>query len=92
MPISGKMLSDIVRRQEYVPELCRVQGKDLKELNVLQPNGHSFKVSQDESLVEWQKWRFRVWALIRAKVRLLHDVWYDGRSVLYRLSMSEMVS
>jgi hypothetical protein len=77
---------------EYVPELLpKGTRKDLKELNVLQPNGPSFKVSQDESLVEWQKWRFRVGFNPREGATI-HDVWYDGRSVLYRLSMSEMVS
>ncbi|PCG96122.1 Copper amine oxidase [Penicillium occitanis (nom. inval.)] len=75
---------------EYVPELLpKGTRKDLKELNVLQPNGPSFKVSQDESLVEWQKWRFRVGFNPREGATI-HDVWYDGRSVLYRLSMSEM--
>lgn len=76
---------------EYVPELLpKGTRKDLKELNVLQPDGPSFKVSQDDSLVEWQKWRFRVGFNPREGATI-HDVWYDGRSVLYRLSMSEMV-
>ncbi|EED18577.1 copper amine oxidase, putative [Talaromyces stipitatus ATCC 10500] len=75
---------------EYVPELLpKGTRKDLKELNVLQPDGPSFKVSPDESLVEWQKWRFRVGFNPREGATI-HDVWYDGRSVLYRLSMSEM--
>ena len=75
---------------EYVPELLP-QGtrKDLKELNVVQPEGPSFRVI-DESLVEWQKWRFRV-AFNPREGATIHDVWYDGRSVLYRLSVSEMV-
>ncbi|CAM1508819.1 Fc.00g025580.m01.CDS01 [Cosmosporella sp. VM-42] len=44
---------------EYVPELL-VGGprKDLKPLGVVQPEGTSFSV-HEESLVEWQKWRFR---------------------------------
>lgn len=45
---------------EYVPELLDTPlRKDLKPLNVLQPDGASFTVSND-SLIEWQKWRFRV--------------------------------
>lgn len=45
---------------EYVPELLDTPlRKDLKPLNVLQPEGPSFTVSND-SLIEWQKWRFRV--------------------------------
>ncbi|KAH8817084.1 copper amine oxidase-like protein [Xylogone sp. PMI_703] len=74
---------------EYIPEL--LPGgvrKDLKPLNVIQPEGPSFTVT-DESLVEWQKWRFRVGFNYREGATI-HDVWYDGRSVMYRLSVSEM--
>jgi primary-amine oxidase len=76
---------------EYVPELLK-NGvrKDLKELSVLQPDGPSFTVS-DGSLVEWQKWRFRVSFTAREGV-VIHDVQYDNRSVFYRLSISEMVN
>ncbi|KAL1984658.1 hypothetical protein VTN96DRAFT_8784 [Rasamsonia emersonii] len=74
---------------EYIPELLeKPTRKDLKPLNVLQPEGPSFRVT-DESLVEWQKWRFRVGFNSREGATI-HDVWYDGRSVLYRLSISEM--
>jgi primary-amine oxidase len=74
---------------EYVPELLP-QGvrKDLKTLNVVQPDGPSFKVT-DESLVEWQKWRFRV-SFTPREGAVIHDVHYDGRSIAYRLSVSEM--
>ncbi|GES61282.1 copper amine oxidase 1 [Aspergillus terreus] len=74
---------------DYVPELLP-QGtrKDLKPLNVLQPEGPSFRVT-NESLVEWQKWRFRV-AFNPREGATIHDVWYDGRSVMYRLAISEM--
>jgi primary-amine oxidase len=75
---------------EYIPEL--IEGgvrKDLKELDVVQPDGPSFTVS-DGSLVEWQKWRFRVSFTAREGV-VIHDVHYGGRSVFHRLSISEMV-
>lgn len=76
---------------EYVPELLpNGLREDLKPLNVIQPEGPSFTVT-DESLVEWQKWRFRVGFNYREGATI-HDVWYDGRSVMYRLSFSEMVS
>lgn len=76
---------------EYVPELLpEGPRKDLKPLNVIQPDGPSFRVT-NESLVEWQKWRFRVGFNPREGATI-HDVWYDGRSVLYRLAVSEMVS
>ncbi|KAF2811427.1 copper amine oxidase-like protein [Mytilinidion resinicola] len=74
---------------EYVPELLeKGTRKDLKALNVLQPDGPSFKVS-NENLIEWQKWRFRV-SFNPREGAVIHDVHYDGRSILYRLSISEM--
>lgn len=76
---------------EYVPEL--LPGgvrKDLKPLSVIQPEGPSFSI-KDESLVEWQKWRFRV-SFNPREGAVLHDICYDGRKILYRLSVSEMVS
>lgn len=74
---------------EYVPELLSIPlRKDLKPLNIVQPEGPSFKVT-DESLVEWQKWRFRVGFTPREGATL-HDIHYDGRSIMYRLSFSEM--
>lgn len=85
---------DIIKHQksaEYVPELLEGGVRnDLKPLNVIQPNGPSFTVT-DESLVEWQKWRFRVGFNPREGATI-HDVRYDGRSILYRLAFSEMVS
>ena len=75
---------------EYVPELLEKPLRDdLKALNVTQPDGPSFAVS-DGNLVEWQKWRFRV-SFNPREGAVIHDVHYDGRSVVYRLSFSEMV-
>jgi primary-amine oxidase len=80
---------DHCKPAEYVPELLPGgTRKDLKELSVLQPNGPSFSID-DESLIQWQKWRFRVTFNPREGA-VLHDLRYDGRSVLYRLSISEM--
>jgi primary-amine oxidase len=74
---------------EYVPELLPNGTRlDLKAINVTQPDGPSFAV--DGGLIEWQKWRFRVGFNPREGATI-HDVHYDGRSVLYRLSVSEMV-
>ena len=80
------------RSAEYVPELFGEENirKDLKALNVTQPDGPSFTVSED-NLIEWQKWRFRV-SFNPREGAVIHDVWYDGRSIAYRLSFSEMVS
>lgn len=75
---------------EYVPELLpNGPRKDLKPINIIQPEGPSFTISND-SLVEWQGWRFRV-SFTPREGAVLHDVRFKGRSVLYRLSMSEMV-
>ncbi|KHN93828.1 copper amine oxidase [Metarhizium album ARSEF 1941] len=92
-PLSGAShktrVLDHCRPAEYVPEL--VPGgtrRDLKPLAVVQPEGASFAVSET-NLVEWQKWRFRVTFNPREGA-VLHDIRYDGRDVLYRLSISDM--
>ncbi|KAH8594026.1 copper amine oxidase 1 [Bisporella sp. PMI_857] len=73
---------------EYVPELlAQPLRTDLKPLNVVQPDGPSFQV--DGTLINWQKWRFRIGFNPREGLTL-HDVRYNGRNVLYRLSLSEM--
>ncbi|KYK57983.1 copper amine oxidase [Drechmeria coniospora] len=92
-PFSGishkKAVLDHCRPAEYVPELLTAgTRKDVKPLVVLQPEGPSFTVS-DANLVQWQKWRFRVTFNPREGA-VLHDIRYDGRNVLYRLSMSDM--
>ncbi|KAI9146857.1 Copper amine oxidase [Paramyrothecium foliicola] len=61
--------------------------KDLKPLQVSQPEGPSFRVSGRR--VEWQKWSFQLgWTLREGPV--LHDVRFDNRALFYRASMSEM--
>ena len=86
----AKGIVDHCKTSEYVPEL-RPKGtrQDLKPLDVMQPDGPSFSVKG--SLIEWQKWRFRVGFNPREGATV-HDIHYDGRSILYRLSISEMVS
>ncbi|KAI1176469.1 copper amine oxidase 1 [Nemania sp. FL0916] len=74
---------------EYLPELLdRPLRTDVKPIDITQPEGASFQVHSD-NLVEWQKWRFRVGFTPREGA-VLHDVCYEGRPVLYRLSFSEM--
>ncbi|KAK1509322.1 copper amine oxidase [Colletotrichum costaricense] len=87
-PIEKNVL-DHCTPAEYAPELIpNGTRRDFKSLDVTQPSGPSFKVT-DESLVEWQKWRFRVgWTSREGAV--IHDVRYDGRSLFHRLSISEM--
>lgn len=74
---------------EYVPELLdRPLRADLKPINITQPEGASFRVT-DGSLVEWQKWRFRL-GFTHREGAVLHDVCYDHRPVFLRASFSEM--
>lgn len=61
--------------------------KDLMPLQIYQPEGPSFSVKGRE--VSWQKWKFILgWTLREGPV--LQNVTYDGRSLFYRLALSEM--
>ncbi|KAI1812162.1 copper amine oxidase 1 [Poronia punctata] len=84
-----KKLFEHAKPAEYVPELLDIQQRaDLKPINVTQPEGASFKVHSD-NLIEWQKWRFRIGFTPREGA-VLHDVCYENRPIIYRLSFSEM--
>ena len=61
---------------------------DLKPLEVSQTDGPSFSVDGRE--VRWQKWAFRVGFNPREGL-VLHTVGYDGRPILYRGSIAEMI-
>lgn len=61
----------------------------LRDLQIVQPDGVSFTVERDTRL-RWQKWDLRVFMHPREGL-VLHSVSYDGRSVLHRASLSEMV-
>ena len=61
---------------------------DLKPLEIIQPKGTSFTVQGHE--IQWQKWSLRVGFSPREGL-LLHTVSYDGRPVLYRASVAEMM-
>jgi primary-amine oxidase len=61
---------------------------DLKPLDVIQPAGASFNVRGHE--VSWQKWNLRVGFNPREGL-VLHTIQYDGRPVMYRASISEMI-
>ena len=75
---------------EYIPEAQNLR-TDLKPLNVVQPEGASFTVTQQGTshVIEWQKWSFRVGFNYREGM-VLYNVRYDGRSLFYRLSLSDM--
>lgn len=77
-----------VRAVQYAHELLdEPLRQDLKPYIAQQPEGPSFNV--DGNLVSWQKWRFRVGFNSREGL-VIHNVTYDDRSLLYRLSVSEM--
>ncbi len=65
---------------------------DLKPIDIVQPQGPSFKVSGTE--VAWQKWKFRVGFTAREGL-VLHTITYTDeageRPILYRASICEMV-
>ena len=70
---------------------AEVQGEartSLKPIEIIQPEGPSFQVTG--SLVEWENWAMRVDFNAREGL-VLHDVTFDGRSVLSRASVPEMV-
>ncbi|KAM3078342.1 hypothetical protein ACMFMG_006226 [Clarireedia jacksonii] len=76
---------------EYIPEAQNLR-KDLKPLNVVQPEGASFKVSnfsEQGHAIEWQKWSFKV-GFNQREGMVLYDVHYGGRPLFYRLSLSDM--
>jgi primary-amine oxidase len=68
----------------YIPEAR----SGLKPLAVSQPDGPSFSVAGHE--VRWQNWTLRVGFNPREGL-VLHTVAYDGRPILYRGSIAEML-
>jgi primary-amine oxidase len=72
---------------EYHPELRTEQRTTTKPLHIVQPEGPSFVIEGNH--ITWEKWTMRVGFNYREGMTL-HDVRYDGRSLFYRLSLSEM--
>jgi primary-amine oxidase len=72
---------------EYIPETQTLRNP----LNVVQPEGASFKVQQQgtSSVLSWQKWNFRV-GFNQREGMVLYDVRYAERPLFYRLSLSDM--
>jgi len=60
---------------------------ELRPIRVLQPQGTNFTI--DGGFVEWQKWRFHV-RFERRSGTVISLASYDGRSVLYQGSLSEI--
>ncbi|GME23646.1 Copper amine oxidase [Neofusicoccum parvum] len=72
---------------EYHPDLAQERRKTTKPYHVSQPDGPSFHFTGNH--LSWEKWTMRVGFNYREGMTL-HDVRYDGRSLFYRLSLSEM--
>ncbi len=79
----------------YHPAAVETEGgyrKDLKPLNITQPQGVSFKI--DGRVIEWQNWKFHVGFNYREGI-VLNNITYNDkgneRGVFYRLSLAEMV-
>ncbi|MGY1607928.1 primary-amine oxidase [Geodermatophilus sp. SYSU D00700] len=62
--------------------------RDLKPIEITQPEGPSFTV--DDDVVRWAGWEFRVGFDAREGL-VLHQLSVDGRSVVHRASIAEMV-
>ncbi|MBB5323248.1 primary-amine oxidase [Anoxybacillus tepidamans] len=66
--------------------------KDLKPLEIIQPEGPSFEI--DGHHIRWQKWDFR-FSFTPREGLVLHTVGYEDkgkiRPILYRASLAEMV-
>jgi primary-amine oxidase len=77
---------NLVKTNDYLPTQWRVDA--LKALNITQPDGPSFTVS-DGNVVKWQNWTFRVGFNYREGL-VLHEVEFDGRRVMNRGSLVEM--
>lgn len=72
----------------YTAEAVGPPRASLKPIEITQPDGPSFDTIG--SFVEWEKWSMRVGFNAREGL-VLHDVAFDGRSVLSRGSVPEMV-
>lgn len=73
---------------KYTPDAVGPARESLKPIEITQPEGPSFRV--DGSLVEWEGWSMRVGFNAREGL-VLNQVAFQGRSVLHRASVPEMV-
>ena len=79
-------------RGSYYPEDVVELRRDLKPLDIVQPEGPSYVV--DGNLVRWQRWSLRV-TMDAVEGLVLHEISYEDqgrvRPIVYRASVSEMV-
>lgn len=80
----------------YTPEYVNTKEggyrKDLKPINITQPEGVSFTVTGRE--IEWQSWKMHIGFNYREGI-VLNDITYNDKGtvkpIFYRLSLAEMV-
>ncbi|MGV1792696.1 primary-amine oxidase [Rhizobium lusitanum] len=75
-------------RYDYDPEFLPAPAAPLKTLNVVQPEGVSF--TMDGHAISWDKWTLAIGFTPREGL-VLHDIRYDGRSVVRRAAITELV-
>ncbi|CRK38804.1 hypothetical protein BN1723_015403, partial [Verticillium longisporum] len=80
---------------DYHPAAIEKNGgyrKDIKPINITQPEGVSFKIEGRE--LEWQNWKFHIGFNYREGI-VLNNITYNDkgnvRPIFYRLSLAEMV-
>lgn len=75
-------------RYDYDPEFLPAPPAPLKTLDVVQPEGVSFTI--DGHAISWDKWTLAIGFTPREGL-VLHDIRYDGRSVVRRAAIAELV-
>ncbi len=75
-------------RADLTPDVHPSPVRDLKPIEITQPEGPSFTVEDD--VVRWAGWEFRVGFDAREGL-VLNQLSIDGRSVVHRASIAEMV-
>ena len=75
---------------EYISDYQKLR-TDVKPLRVVQPEGASFRLTSggESHVLDWQKWSFRI-GFNQREGMVLYNVYYDGRPLFYRLSLSDM--
>ncbi|QDP25388.1 primary-amine oxidase [Bradyrhizobium cosmicum] len=77
-----------MKEANYEREFVQTKRKPLKPIDVVQPQGVNFKL--DGNQLSWDKWRFVIGFNARESLTL-HDISYDGRPIMHRASLVEMV-
>ncbi|UPJ79778.1 primary-amine oxidase [Bradyrhizobium sp. 183] len=77
-----------MQESNYESQFVAQPRRPYKPINILQPEGVSFKL--DGHRLTWDKWSLRVGFNSREGLTI-HDVSYEGRPIVYRASLVEMV-